>query len=212
MRSSRRTFLRYSSTAAAGFAIAAMSQSSLFGSTRVRVPFLSPLLSVGYAVTLPATSGRLINASSILTPDPSFLSRDVRLSIHGGARADQYLKTPGGMAIDPVGPTGDSVCFWTGQRYGTTVRGKLVLPVSLTGGLSFSVKNLTAKTESILTLGLLSNSDPKLQGGVYVIALRESASDVAPNWSNLELVRHGNLYVIPDAPFSYAILSLDYAN
>jgi len=211
MRASRRTFLRYSSTAAAGLAIATMSQSSLFAATRVRVPLLPPLLSVGYAVTLPATSGRLISASSILTPDPSFLSRDVRICIHGGARADQYLKTPGGMAIDPVGTTGDSVFFWTGKRYGTTVRGKLVLPVSSTSGLSFSVKNLTAKTESILTLGLLSNSDPKLQGGVYVIALRESESDVAPNWNNLELVRQGNLYVIPNAPVSYAILSIDYA-
>lgn len=211
MRSTRRTFLRYGSTAAAGFAVAAMSQSRLFADTRVRVPFLPPLLSVGYAAALPATSGRLINANSLLMPDPSFLSRDVRICIHGGARADQYRKTPGGMAIDPVGPTGDSVFFWTGNRYCTTVRGKLVLPVSSTSGLSFSVKNLAAKTESILTLGLLSNSDPKLQGGVYVIALRESASDVAPNWNNLELVRQGNLYVIPDAPVSYAILSLDYA-
>jgi len=211
MSTTRRTFLRYGSTAAAGFAVAAMSQSRLFADTRVRVPSLLPLLSVGYAVALPATSGRLINANSLLMPDPSFLSRDVRICIHGGSRADQYLKTSGGMAVDPIGPTGDSVCFWTGKRYGTTVRGKLVLPISSTSGLSFSVKNLAAKTESILTLGLLSNSDPKLQGGVYVIALRESASDAAPNWNNLELVRQGNVYVIPNAPFSYAILSIDYA-
>jgi hypothetical protein len=144
-------------------------------------------------------------------PDPSFLSRDVRICINGGARAEQYLNAPGGTAIDPIGPTGDSICFWTAKRYGTTVRGKMVLPLSSTSGLSFSVKSLTAKTESILTLGLLSDSNPKLQAGVYVIALRESATDVAPNWNDLELVRRGNLYVVPNAPFSYAILSFDYA-
>lgn len=208
MRSTRRLFLQYSSTAAAGFAIAAMSQSSLFGAQPTK---LEPLLSVGYLPELPLTSGRLSNASRILSPDPTFLSRDMRMSIRGGGRAEKYRKDRGGVAIDPISPSGIPIFFWSANRFGAPASGSIVLQPTASSGVSFSVKNLTASTESILNLGLLSRSDPKLRRGVYVVGVRESASDVAPDWSRFELVRDGNRFVVPNAPVSYAILSVDYA-
>jgi hypothetical protein len=210
MRSNRREFLRYSSTAAAGFAIAAMSQSALFAATQT----LEPLLSVGFTPALPATSVRLGNARSILVSDPTFITRDLRLCIHGGKRADKYQKLRGGVAIDPIYPTSghDRVFFWSATRNCTTACGALVLPVEATNGASFSVKNLTTNNESILNLGLLTRSDPKLRRGVYIVGVRETLADAVPDWSRFDLVREGNHFVIPNAPVSHAILSVDYAS
>jgi len=208
MRSTRRDFLRYSSTAAAGFAIAAMSQSALFGAQQNGIV---PLLSVGYAPELPRTSVRLSNASRILSPDPTFLSRDVRVSIRGGRRAEKVRKDQGGVAVDVISASGNAIFFWSANRFDAGRSGSIVLQTGATNGVSFSVKNLAAKTESILTLGLLSRSDPRLRRGVYVVAVRENPADAAPDWSRFDLVRDGDHFVIPNAPVSHAILSVDYA-
>lgn len=203
MRSTRRDFLRYSSTAAAGFAIA-LSQSKLFAAQQTT---LVPLLSVGYAAP---GSMQLSNASRILSSDPTFISRDARVTICGGARADKYQKTAGGVAVDAIYPPGP-VLFWSAAKNCTTRGNSVVMEVPSTGGLSFSVKNLAAKTESIVMLGLASKADPKLQRGVYVIAIRESSADAAPDWNRLSLARQGGRLAIAGLAVDHAILSIDYA-
>jgi hypothetical protein len=208
MRSSRRDFLRYSSTAAAGFAIAAMSQSSLFAAPQSG----EPLLSVGFAPAIPRDSVRLSSASRILSPDPTFLSRNLRLRIFGGGRAARYQQLSGGVAVDAIYPTGNRVLFWSATRYCTTGGASLVLPVESANGVSLSVRNLTAATESILDLGLLTKSNPKLRRGIYVVAVRESANDAAPDWSRFDLVRDGDRFFVANAPVSYAVLYADYAS
>ena len=187
MSSSRRDFLRISSTAAAGLAIVAFSESSIFGAQQKAD---SPLLSAGYASDLPTTSVRLGNAPSLSS------GGSMRVTIRGGARADAYRNTAGGVAVDLVSPNGERVFFWSANKFGAGSNASLVLPT-----VSLSVKNLTAKSES--TLGI---SRP----GVYVIAVRESATDASPDWSRLDLVRQGSRYVIPGATFSYAVFSVEY--
>ena len=208
MRSSRRDFLRYSSTAVAGLAFAAMSQSSLFAAP----PSGEPFLSAGFAPALPRDSVRLTNASRILSPDPAFLSHNLRLRIVGGGRAAGYRKLAGGVAVDAIFPTGDRVFFWSAARHCTTERTSLVLPVESANGVSLSVRNLAAATESVVSLGLLTKSNPKLRCGIYVVGVRESANDAAPDWSRFDLVRDGNRVFVPNAPVSYAVLSAEYAN
>jgi len=215
MTTTRREFLRLSSTAAAGLAIVAVSQNNLLGAPAGDV---APLLSVGYAPSLPTTTPvGLMNASSLLTSDASFLSHDARISIHGGARAEKYLKNPGGVAVDAIYPVGyqaeqfPRTYFWSASRFSTSRSGSAVVTALSTSGISLSIKGLASRSESILTLGLTSKSDPKLQRGVYVIALRESASDSVPNWNRLELVRENGRIVIPGATTGYAILHIDYA-
>ena len=188
MSSTRRDFLRVSSTAAAGLAIVAFSESSIFGA---QPNTQSPLLSVGYARDLPATSTSLGNA-----PGGSG-GGSLRVTIRGGARADAYRRLGGGVAVDVISPNGQRVFFWSANKssaggYATSVQSPL----------SLSVKNLaSAKNESIVSIS---------RPGVYVVAVRESDSDAAPDWNRLSLVRQGDRYVIPGATFSYAVLSVEY--
>lgn len=184
MSTSRRDFLRY-----AGLAAAVMSQSGLFAAATRSGP--SPLLSVGFTPALPATSVRLSSA-----PHAGSLSGNVRLSIRGGARGAQYRNQPGGVAVDVIYPNGRTNYFWSATRYEANISGALVLR----DGVSLSLKNLTAKTEAPLILG---------RTGVYVIALREGANDVAPDWNRLDLVRDGNRFSVPGANVGYAILTVE---
>ena len=184
--STRRDFLRYSSTAAAGFAIVALTDSSLFGAQTAPD---APLLSLGYASDLPATSVRLGSTSA------GSAGRRMRVTIRGGARAEAYRAQQGGVAVDLVSPSGERVFFSSATRFAQPGYASVVLP-----SVSLSVKNLASKRESLLPIG---------RPGVYVVAVRESASDAAPNWSRLHLVRQGERFTIPGAPFSYAVLSVD---
>jgi hypothetical protein len=184
MSTTRRDFLRY-----AGLAAAVMSQSGLFAAATKSGP--SPLLSVGYAPALPATSGRLASA-----PRSGSLSGDVRLTIRGGARAAQYRTLPGGVAIDVVYPNGRNCYFWSATR----ANGDLYGSLALHDGVSLSIKDLAAKTEAPLILG---------RTGVYVFALREGANDVAPDWNRLDLVREGNRFTVPGVNVSYAVLMVE---
>jgi hypothetical protein len=198
MTSSRRDFLRYSTTAAAGLAIATMSNSSLFAAPQTG----SALLSVGFVSDLPANSVRLNSLTNNPSTDPLLVSRGARISTRGGQRGDKYLKSPGGIAVDAVFPSARHVCFWSATKSCIT-KATTIVPAVAGSGVPVSVQCFTTKGESLLNLG---------QRGVYVIALRESASDAAPNWSRLDLVRNGNRFVIPGLTTGYVILSVDYAS
>jgi hypothetical protein len=198
MTSSRRDFLRYSTTAAAGLAIAAMSQPSLFAAAKTG----SALLSVAFVPDLPASSVRLNSLANNPSIDPLLVSRGARISTRGGQRADKYLKNPGGIAVDAVFPSSRHVCFWSATKSCTT-KVTTVVPAVAGSGVPVSVQCFTTKGESLLNLG---------QRGVYVIALCESASDVAPTWSRLDLVRDGNRFTVPGLATGYVILSVDYAS
>lgn len=186
MSTSRRDFLRY-----AGLAAAVMSQSGLFAAATATQSGPSPLLSVGFTPSLPATSARLSAA-----PRSGSLSGNIRLSVRGGARAAQYRKQPGGVAVDVIYPNSRNGYFWSATRYDANISGTVVLR----DGVSLSLKDLAAKTEGLLTLG---------RTGVYVIALREGPNDVAPDWNRLELVRDGNRFTVPGATVSYAVLTVE---
>src|SRR5689334_2084430 len=117
MSTTRRDFVRFTGLALA----AATYQSSLFAAaTKSDV---SPLLSVGYAPELPATSGRLSPA-----PHASFFGGSARITIRGGARADKYAKQQGGIAVDAVYPNGKSVLFSSATKFSTPALAVIVLP------------------------------------------------------------------------------------
>ncbi|HJW91986.1 MAG TPA: hypothetical protein VJ901_00070 [Thermoanaerobaculia bacterium] len=164
----------------------AISDSSIFGALSSAQ---SPLLSVGYVRDLPATSTRLSSASGT-TPGGS-----MRVTIVGGARADAYRAQSGGVAVDLVSASGQRVCFWSASKTSVGGYASTVLP-----SVSLSVKSLTAKSESVLGIS---------RPGVYVIAVRESTSDAAPDWNRLDLVHQGSRYLIPGATFSYALLKVE---
>jgi hypothetical protein len=186
MRTNRRDFLRLSSMAA----IAALAaRHELLAAKPVDAP--SPLLSVGWAPT-----GSLSLRSASTSYDGA--SR-YRVSVAGGRRAPRYEKSAGAFAVDPIFPAGP-VFFWTVGRFSQSAFASIAVPVTGPGGVSFAVKNLPAKIQSPLTIG---------QRGIYVIALRESAEDIAPNWNRLDLVRDGARYVLPGLPVSHAILAIE---
>jgi hypothetical protein len=175
-----------------------MSQPSLFAAAKTG----SALLSVAFVPDLPASSVRLNSLANNPSIDPLLVSRGARISTRGGQRADKYLKNPGGIAVDAVFPSSRHVCFWSATKSCTT-KVTTVVPAVAGSGVPVSVQCFTTKGESLLNLG---------QRGVYVIALCESASDVAPTWSRLDLVRDGNRFTVPGLATGYVILSVDYAS
>ena len=224
----RRDFLRFSSCAAAGIAIATWSQRDAFAAAAST----SPLLSIGYAPALPSigASIRLSSADSILTPDANFLSRRARISSLGGGRGANAKNTNGGVAVDAVFPVfGDTsddnprFGFWSVSDADVmSGRVRFEMPVRATTGLTFAVRDLKSsddkknglpaltKDSSIMNLSFASFG-MKLQRGVYVLAMRESTTDTAPDWRRFDLIRDANGCTIPNAPFAYLVLGIDYA-
>src|SRR5947209_12854806 len=99
----RREFLRISSAAAMGLAVVAVGEGKLFAATSSGIV---PLISVGYAPSLPSTgfSVPLAAADSILRPDPRFISTGARISVVGAKRAAGRKNAPGGIAVDALFP------------------------------------------------------------------------------------------------------------
>ena len=63
--------------------------------------------------------------------------------------------------------------------------------------------------QSRVSLSLSSGAGPKLQRGVYVIALRESAADKAPNWSWYTVENSNGHFSIANLGVSHVILTID---
>src|SRR5258708_30995613 len=96
----RRQFLKVASVAAVGVAF---SERRLFAATSSGIV---PLLGVGYAASLPADGFTvpMADASTILSPDPTFISRAARITVVGASRAKQYANTTGGIGVDAYFP------------------------------------------------------------------------------------------------------------
>jgi hypothetical protein len=192
---------------------------------------LSPLLSIGFAPALPAagTSVRLADAASLYLPDPSFLSSGARVAVAGSARGAKHLGEPGGVAVDAamplLGRAPARFRFWSAAGNGASGNLSFTVPVVATSGIDFVARRMKASTKKEetattapadvdpvpFTLSLGSAPGPKLQRGVYVVALRESASDVLTDWSRFGIAAEGGAYSIPGAGFAYVILKIDYA-
>jgi hypothetical protein len=172
----------------------------------------------------------MADASTILSPDPAFISRAARVRVVGGVRSKQRLGSDGGVGVDAYFPiTGRETgryprfSFWSAtgdsQSGGTSFR----MPVLATTGLSFVVRrirpsqvrtmNATPPLEtevSPLTLSLGNVDGPKLTRGVYAFAFREEASDNAPSWSRTLLINQNGQYSLSGFSATYMLLQIDY--
>jgi hypothetical protein len=226
----RRQFLKASSVAAIGFAATGLIRpGSLFGAA-----ITVPLLGVGFTPADDVVHGnaRLIDATSALAGDPTFISRGARLTISAFSPASRGHKTQEGAAIDAIFPILGREAekyprfqAWSFRAKESGIesgRGSFTMPVTATDGIRLVVRSLAApgaeapavETQSPFSLSLgSSDGSYKLQKGTYVVAFRDAnGSDGAPSWSRLFLARRdeGDLYV-PGARFSYVIVNIDYA-
>jgi hypothetical protein len=230
----RREFLRISSVAAVGVAIVTMSDGNLFAATSSGIV---PLMDVGFAPSLPAAgfSIPLNSATSILSPDPRFISTGARIAVVAARRADRHRNEPGGIGVDalfatnhrqPDNPAHFRFFSVSGRPDADTISGPVGfnMPVPSTSGVTLMVKRQRPTPQepsatpppiesevSPLTLSLGNVAGPKLTRGVYVFAFREEDSDSMSNWSRLSIANGDGGYYIAGATFSYMILNVDYA-
>jgi hypothetical protein len=231
----RREFLRITSAAAMGLAVVAVGERNLFAASASGI---LPLMDVGYAPSLPAAgySVPLVSASSILSPDPHFISSGARVEVIRAMRAASHRNAPGGIAVDAFFPVShrrpdDPLRFgffsMNGRADGDAVSGPLSFTVQVpsTTGVSLVVRRqrpvATAATAdqpplepevTPLTLSLGNVAGPKLTRGVYVLAFREEEGDSMADWRRMAIAPADNSYVISGATFSYLILHVDYAD
>jgi hypothetical protein len=214
----RRSFL---TTTALGVTAFAFSHKNAFAAPSTG---FSPLISIGFAPALPpnGASVRLADAASLLLPDPTFLSHDARVSVAGSARAAKHANDPGGVAVDAV--MSKRFRFWSAAASGPSGNLAFNVPVVATSGINFvarRMKDTTKKDETSpaapadvdptpFTLSLGSAAGPKLQRGVYVVALRESAGESIGDWSRFSIAANQGAYSIPGADFAWVILKIDY--
>jgi hypothetical protein len=226
----RREFLRLSSVAAVGVAVVAFSEGSLFAASGN----VDPLLGVGYTPDVPKNgfSVSMADATTVLSPDPTFISRGARVRVIGSASP---LKTDGGFGVDAFFPLRGRdkgklprFSFWSatsGRPEGTTASGGISfhMPVLATTGIPLVVRRLrpmpNAASRAVppmepestpLTLSLGNVEGPKLQRGVYAIALREQQSDSVPSWSRTMLLNQNGVYTLSGTSVSYVLLQVSY--
>ena len=224
----RREFLTTGSAAAIGLTAIALSPQSLLAAPKRAI---DPLLGVGYAPSLPTTgnSVRLTAAGEALAGDPTFISRGARVTVSSFKRATRYQGVAGGTAIDVIHPAIGFApakyprfrawSYATDSNQVDNVGSAIAFgtPVTATEGLQFIVRRVAATkeepaTETPLALTLGSSSGAmKLQRGIYVVAFRESADDSAPSWGAHSLSSREGHFVVDTTAFSYAVLTIDYA-
>lgn len=232
----RREFLRISSVAALGVAVAAMSERSLFAAESSGIV---PLMDIGYApfLPLPGYSVPLAAASSILSPDPHFIGSGARVSVVGAGRAASHKNAPGGIAVDalfpvshrgPDDPSRYRFFSVAGRPDTDAISGQLsfVIQAPATSGISLLVRRMRPTSEtstatpppietesSPLTLSLGNVAGPKLNRGVYALAFREENGDSMMNWSRMALApAESGGFILSGATFTYLLLNVDYAD
>src|SRR5579884_1751136 len=135
-----------------------------------------PLLSIGYADALPKAGDevRVRAASSLLSGDPSFISRGARVKFSTFARAEQYRnQRANGIAVDVVF---DALSYtperlprfrafsFAGRESGDQASGPIAfnVPVTATGGLQLVTRRMTdgvAETAANAPRGAASESE-----------------------------------------------------
>src|SRR5258708_24843247 len=224
----RRQFLKLASVAAVGVAY---SERSLFAGTSSGIV---PLLGIGYAASPPADGFTvpMADASTILSPDPTFISRAARITVVGASRAKQYANTTGGVGVDAYFPiTGRETAksprftFWSGANGAMTGPVSFRMPALATTGLAFVVRRMRPtvgdgklntvpaleKETSPLTLSLGSADGPRLARGIYALAFREENGDIAPSWSRTLLTHQKGQYSLSGVTgVTYVFLQVGY--
>ncbi len=238
----RREFLRISSTAVVGIAATGLiNPKSLFAATTSGSAF-QPLLSIGYAPAVPwnGNSAPLRSADSNLTPDPYFITRGARVAVLGSNRSPNQKNAPGSLYLDAIFPANSGAAsedsrfgFWSvaghSVRDSFSNRVSFQVPVLATTGLAFLARYKRPALVSAplsnepppleqdnvpFTLSLGGVPGPKLQGGVYVVALREAGGDSSsiPDWERLRIINNGGNVVVADATFTYVVMTVDYGD
>jgi hypothetical protein len=227
----RREFMKLSSVAVAGLAASSL-PSAAFGALR-GLP--KALMTAGFSAVEPK-EGEVVwltPAERLLSGDSQFISRDARVTICSSVRAASQSVKAGGSAIDFVFPAlgyqpdaYPTYRAWSYRQDGSSQYPSAAVafrvPIVATQGLqlvfSQTIESKQAKpataAESMLALSLgSSSSNPKLQRGTYVVAYSDYGDNAAqPNWSVVPITRQGNKIIVPDAKFSYLLLSVDYAS
>lgn len=231
----RRQFLRISSVAAVGFTVAVLSEGDLFAASPI-----VPLIGVGYTASLPKPgfSVRMADASTVVTPDPSFISRRARVSVVGGARQAKGGPPDGGIGVDALYPVrGRDFAHYARFRFWSAIGGRdfdsvsgnvsFRMPAVSTSGISFVARRIhpsgdaaVVKTpppleneNSAFTLSLGAMPGPNLQQGVYAFAFREDGNDaVNGGWSHVMLSNQNGVYTLSDVSATYLILNISYAS
>jgi hypothetical protein len=226
----RRDFLKAGSAAAIGFSFVTLSPGSLFAAP-AGDRGVSAFLSLGYASDVPedGKSVRLAAADKVLVGDPTFISRGARVTVRSFARAARSQGVRGGAGLDVIHP----VIGYAPEKYPRfhawaysvdknldNIGGPIAftVPVTATQGLQMVVRRVTFdvnepvnETPLALTLGSQLGA-AKLQRGVYVFAFSESASDSVPSWSSHSVTAEGGQLIVDTKAFSYAVVTIDYAN
>jgi hypothetical protein len=235
----RRDFLKFGSFAILGAAASTVAPRSLFAAAAAEAAANSPLLGIGYASSVPtAGSAGLGDAGRLMMGDSLFAVRGARIVIGPAGGPISENGNAIGHSLDFLYPVysfapGEYPSFraWsyaarTPADY-TSPRVRFNMPVT-SEGLQMSVRRFepaavaargrvvnrgaSAVEESTVVLSLGSTSGtPKLQPGVYVIALREKSSDTIDDWSRYSISRDGGNVVVNDAPFRYVAMTVDYA-
>ena len=229
----RREFLRISSVVVAGTAAASFIDGTpLLAAVTAPASASLPLLSVGYVEKVPenGVSARLRYAGDLTSGDPGFLKRSAQIVISSYARNAKFRGQDGGFEVDAIFPAHS----YTPEKYprfrawlalehkGTesaSSGSRFVLPVTSTEGAQLVVRRLrvgieaAAKNdEALLPLSLgVESGTLKLQRGVYVVAFREAPGEEVPNWYNLSIASANGVLSIPNATFSYVMITVDYA-
>lgn len=215
---------RFLTTAAVGAAAFALTQNDVLAASSS----FNPLMSIGFAPELPANGKfvRLADAASLYLPDPTFISRGARISVVASARGARHTDD-GGVAVDAAMPAYGNPRFRFWSAAGNSVSGNFgfTVPVPSTSGINLvarRVRQTTKKEETSptppadfdptpFTLSLGGVAGPKLQRGVYVVALRESAGETITDWSRFSIVANHEAYGVDGADFAWVMLKVDYA-
>ena len=218
----RRRFVK----TAAGATALVLLQKNVLGASSAS---FTPLMSIGFAPALPENGAavRLGDAASLNLPDPAFISRGARVSVVGSARGAQHKNDDGGVAVDASMPAYGNPRFRFWSAAGDSVGGNLgfTVPVPSTSGINLvarRVKQTTKKEETSttpppdldpapFTLSLGGVAGPKLQRGIYVVALRESAGETISDWSRFSIAAKDGVYSVAGADFAWVMLKIDYA-
>jgi len=224
----RREFLKTGSIAALGLSVVA--PKSLFAAVSGD-RWLRPLLSVGYAPAVPEAgkSVRLGAADAALNGDPAFISHGARVAIRSFSRGSRHADFDGGAAIEVIHPAIGYApekyprfrawSYTTEQNGMDSVGGAIgfTVPVTATQGLQFVIRGISGvpgqpggQMPMALTLGT-GYGAMKLQRGIYVVAFRESNGDAVSSWSAHSVSLKNGQFVVDTEAFSYAVLTIDYA-
>lgn len=224
----RRDFLKISSLAAFGIAAGALRPDPLRAASANSGP---PLLAVGYVENAPAAGAAvdMSSADSILSGDPTFISRGARLTFRSPGISDSDRSL--GAAVDVLFPLlGFTAAqfpryrawFFARDDAGFVMPGNVSfnVPVTATRGLGLVLSRKpqiqvpqgpAGADESDATLTLGSDSGRlKLRRGVYAIAFRDTSNQQLPNWRAIRLVSKSGDLVVTPSPATYVLMSVDY--